>query len=165
MEQLTIQTIDPGSPKARRLIEELDNYLSSLYPAESNHLLSVESLRLPNVTFLVALFNREIVGCGAFVNHYGKYAEIKRMFVLSDLRHKGIGCRILKELENIAQLDGLRVARLETGVYQPEALRLYERSGYQRRNPFAQYKNDPLSVFMEKELEHPNTDNIFGRFA
>ena len=151
MELLTIQPEDPGSPQIRRLVEELDNYLSNLYPAESNHLLSVESLRQPNVTFLVARINDQIVGCGAFINR-GEYAEIKRMFVVPASRGKGIGWRILQELETRAHLDGLLVSRLETGVSQPEALSLYQRSGYLHREPFDPYTNDPLSVFMEKKL-------------
>ncbi len=151
MELLTIQPEDPGSPQIRRLIEELDMYLSDLYPAESNHLLSVESLQQPNVTFLVARINDQITGCGAFINR-GEYAEIKRMFVVPASRGKGIGWRILRELETRAHLDGLLIARLETGVSQPEALSLYQRSGYLHREPFDPYTNDPLSVFMEKRL-------------
>jgi putative acetyltransferase len=42
--------------------------------------------------------------------------------------------------------------RLETGISQPDALRLYERAGYVRRGPFGNYGPDPLSVFMEKSL-------------
>ena len=151
MEKVTIHLSDPGSPDARKLIAELDYYLSSLYPAESNHLLSVEALRRSNVTFLMARINGEAAGCGAFVNS-GDHAEIKRMFVLPDLRGKGIGWRILAELEKRAQLDGLVISRLETGVSQPEALKMYERSGYRRRDSFAPYVNDPLSVFMEKKI-------------
>ena len=151
MEKVTIHLGDPGSPDARKLIAELDNYLSSLYPAESNHLLSVEALSRSNVTFLMAPINGKAAGCGAFVN-FGDYAEIKRMFVLPDLRGKGIGRRILAELEKRARLDGLTVSRLETGVSQPEALKMYERSGYQRRGVFATYTDDPLSVFIEKKI-------------
>jgi hypothetical protein len=48
MEQLTIQPGNPGSPDARRLIEDLDGYLNSLYPAESNHLLSTAERDFPD---------------------------------------------------------------------------------------------------------------------
>jgi len=155
MEQLTIQTGNPGSPDARRLIEDLDSYLNSLYPAESNHLLSVEALQQPNVTFLIARLNGIPVGCGAFVNHDNKYAEIKRMFVSPDLRGLGIGRRIMDELETRARLDGLTISRLETGVSQPAALKLYTHCGYLRCGPFPPYLNDPQSVFMEKKLTRP----------
>jgi putative acetyltransferase len=153
MEQLIIQPADPGSPDGRRLITALDNHLLSLYPPESNHLLSVEALRQPDVTFLIARINGQTAGCGAFLNHSKQYAEIKRMFVLPQFRGRGIGGRILQELETCANSLGITACRLETGIRQPEALRLYERSGYQRRGFFTPYTDDPLSVFMEKKLE------------
>jgi len=152
MRRILIQKGDPASPGSLRLIERLDKYQKDLYPAESNHLLSVEALRQPNVTFLVATVDGEIAGCGAFVGHIGEYAEIKRMFVLPEFRGLNIGRRILEELENLARASGLRLVRLETGIHQSEALRLYQRADYQRCGPFGDYSEDPLSVFMEKKL-------------
>jgi putative acetyltransferase len=142
---------DPASAEARPLIAELDAYLSALYPAESNHLLSVEALRAPNVTFVLAHTGEVAAGCGAFVNH-GAYAEVKRMFVRPGFRGQRIGQLILGDLERRARQAGLTIARLETGIAQPEALALYERAGYVRRGPFGDYADDPLSVFMEKSL-------------
>jgi putative acetyltransferase len=150
--KVLIQTNDPASPAARELIEQLDRLMASLYPAESNHLLSVEALQQPNVTFLTASVDGKIAGCGAFVNQGEGYAEIKRMFVLPEFRGMKLGRRILEELENLARSSGLELARLETGPYQPEALFLYERAGYQRRGPFGDYHEDSFSVFMEKKL-------------
>ena len=152
MRHILIQIDDPASPAARELIERLDILMSSLYPAESNHLLSIEALRQPNVTFLTAGVDGDVAGCGAFVNQGGEYAEIKRMFVLPEFRGLKLGRRILEELENRARASGLAFARLETGIHQPEALLLYERAGYQRRGPFGDYSEDPLSIFMEKKL-------------
>jgi putative acetyltransferase len=152
MRDVLIQIDDPASPDARELIERLDKLMTSLYPAESNHLLPVEALRQPNVTFLTASVNGEVAGCGAFVNQGGEYAEIKRMFVLPEFRGLKLGRRILEELESRARVAGLALARLETGIHQPEALLLYERAGYQRRGPFGDYSEDPLSIFMEKKL-------------
>jgi putative acetyltransferase len=152
MRQVLIQVNDPASSAARDLIERLDRYQTDLYPAESNHLLSVEALRQPDVTFLTASVDGAVAGCGAFVNQRGEYAEIKRMFVLPEFRGLKLGRRILEELENRARSSGLDLARLETGVHQAEALLLYERAGYQRRGPFGDYPDDPLSIFMEKKL-------------
>jgi putative acetyltransferase len=147
MRHILIQVDDPASPAARELIERLDMLMTSLYPAESNHLLSVEALRQPDVTFLTASVDGEVAGCGAFINQGGEYAEI-----LPEFRGLKLGRRILEELENRARASGLARARLETGARQPEALSLYERAGYQRRGPFGDYSEDPLSIFMEKKL-------------
>jgi putative acetyltransferase len=152
MSTVTVEIEDPGLPEARDLIAQLDQFLIALYPPESNHLLSVEALREPNTTFLVARVDRRAAGCGAFVNHGGEYAELKRMFVLPEFRGLKIGRRILERLELLIGQAGLCIVRLETGVDQPEAHRLYERSGYQRRGPFGTYWDDPLSIFMEKVL-------------
>jgi putative acetyltransferase len=152
MRRVLIQVNDPASLAARELIERLDKYLTGLYPAESNHLLSIEALQQPNVTFLTASVDGEVAGCGSFVNQGGEYGEIKRMFVLPEFRGLKLGRRILEEIENLARASDLELARLETGIYQPEALHLYKSAGYQPRGPFGDYSEDPLSIFMEKKL-------------
>ncbi|WP_374510220.1 GNAT family N-acetyltransferase [Niveibacterium sp.] len=150
---IRIAVADPALPAIRDMIAELDALMRSLYPAESNHLLDIETLRAPEVRFLAVEADGDLVGCGAYVRRDG-YAEIKRMFVSP--RHRGLGLarRTLAELEADAYAEGLPIARLETGVHQPEALGLYERAGYSQRPPFGDYAEDPLSVFMEKAL-HP----------
>lgn len=150
MPAVTIQVEDPAA--ARDLIAQLDAYHTDLYPAESNHLLPIDALRQPNVTFLIARVDAEIAGCGAFV-HCGDYAEIKRMFVVPKFRGLKIGRKLLEDLERRMKVAGIRVARLETGNAQAEALGLYETAGYQRRSHFGEYAADPLSVFMEKQFE------------
>ncbi len=150
--RVTVQPDDPASPDVRALIAQLDAYQLSLYPAESNHLLPIESLKKPHVTFLTArLEDARIAACGAFVNH-GTYAEIKRMFVAPEFRGRGLGRRILQELEARVRQAGLTLVRLETGIRHNEALGLYEKAGYRRCPRFGEYPDDPLSVFMEKEL-------------
>jgi putative acetyltransferase len=149
--QIIICAEDPGSAQVLSLIEQLDALQCALYPPESLHLASVDELRQPEATFLVAARDGEVVGCGAIMNR-GEYAELKRMFVLPACRGLGIGRRILAALEAKAMHLGLRWAMLETGVAQPEAIRLYERAGFRRRGPYGGYTEDALTVYMEKEL-------------
>jgi dihydroorotate dehydrogenase len=149
--KVTIHVDDPGSPAAQALITQLDALQCSLYPPESLHLASVEELRQADATFLVASVNGKVVGCGAIVNR-GSYAELKRMFVLPTCRRLGVGRRILAELEARAILLNVRRVMLETGAAQPEAIGLYERAGYRRRRVYGDYAEDPLTVYMEKEL-------------
>ncbi len=150
--------VDPGDADVSELIRELDEYQMSIYPAESNHLDSVEELRRENVFFIGAFEGRQLVGTGA-VKRFSdgrekiRYGEIKRVFVKKSHRGKGISRLIMERLEKHLVDQGIQVARLETGIYQPEALALYQRSGYRERSSFGDYpEQDPLSVFMEKRL-------------
>jgi putative acetyltransferase len=146
--------VDPDSAEARRLIAMSDALLSSLYPVESNHLEDVESLLLPNVRFLGIRDADTLVACGAvkLMDDDGVYGEIKRVFVIPEARGHGHARRMMQALESILRTEGLDLARLETGIEQPEALGLYRALGYRERGPFGSYSTDPLSVFMEKSL-------------
>ncbi len=147
-----IALASPLLPEVGALIRAADAYSASLYPAESNHLVDVESLALPNVIFCVAWSDEAVAGCGAAMLRLEGYAEIKRMFVCDAARRQGLGWQILTFLEDHLRRHGVGVARLETGVYSHAAIRLYERMGYVRIGPFADYWDDPLSVFYEKQL-------------
>ncbi len=134
------------------MLARLDAYCAALYPAESNHLMDIASLMQGDVLFLVA---RDVdgvaVGCAALVNKQ-EYGEVKRMFVDERRRGLGTGRKLLEHLVMFARMSGLSVLRLETGIHQPEAIGLYERLGFERRAPFGDYREDPLSLFMEMPL-------------
>ena len=149
-----IRNADPSEAGVRALIEALDAYQLALYPAESNHLDSLEELTKPNVVFLCAGTDEIVMACGAakVMADTEPYGEIKRMYVDPDYRGQGLSRRLLLELESQLLERNVRLVRLETGVHQHEALGLYERMGYARRGPFGDYTEDPLSVFMEKRL-------------
>ena len=142
----------PDQPEVIALIAELDAYQDTLYPPESRHSLDLHSLKQPNVIFAVARSDGgQAVGCGAVVLGSG-YGELKRMYVQPNCRGRGIAKLVLGLLESEARARGCQLLKLETGPYQPEALALYGRGGYERRGPFGAYTNDPLSVFMQKSL-------------
>jgi len=149
---LRILAADPGIAEARALIGELDAYQEGLYPAQSNHLVPVDALRASNVVFLMAWLGPRAAGCAALLEQDGVYGEIKRMYVRPALRGQGVGGALLRELVSQARGRRLVSLRLETGIHQPEALALYERAGFARRGPFGDYREDPLSLFMELDL-------------
>lgn len=91
------------------------------------------------------------VGCAAVVLG-PQYGELKRMFVLPAHRGRGIGVALLALLERAARARGCARLMLETGILQRQALTLYERTGFLRCEPFGDYRPDPLSVFMYKDL-------------
>ena len=148
---LTIKPVDPSQPEVYQLIEQLDEYQSSLYPPESNHLDSINVLSKSNALFLAAYADDVVCGIGS-VKLFGNFGEIKRVFVPAEHRGKGIAIAIMEELENHLLEQAIPYARLETGIHQTEAIGLYERLGYHRVEPFGDYKPDPLSVFMGKKL-------------
>jgi putative acetyltransferase len=135
-----------------RLLELSNAYAASLYPAESNHMLPLEELELPNVSFFVARDGADILGCASIVEHADGTGEIKRMFVDEKARGLKLGKQLLDVLETEAVRRDIHVVRLETGIYQPEAIGLYRKAGYVEIDPFGSYKPDPLSLFMEKRL-------------
>jgi putative acetyltransferase len=146
----------PDSPDAARLITELEDHLSSRYPAESRHGFSVDRLVAEGVDFFVARSDGRAVGCGGilFVGDRGRpYGEIKRMYVRPDARGQGYGRRVLERLESHARDRGIDLLRLETGIDQREAIALYEGFGFVRCAPFGPYRDDPLSPCYEKPLE------------
>lgn len=151
MTSFEIKTADLGEPLVRALIKALDRYLAGLYPAESNHGLSLAALQSDDVRVVVAEVRGRPVGCAA-LRLDSAYGEVKRMFVVPEARGAGIGRALLAHLETLALANGLQCLRLETGVAQPEALGLYAASGYRRIASFPPYGPDPLSVFMEKAL-------------
>ncbi len=158
-EPVTIRREHPATESASRLIKELDAYLSSLYPSESQHGYSIEKLVAQQVDFFVLYHDGEAAACGGvqfFASPQepeGAYGELKRMYVRSEFRGRGFGRRLLAHLERLAVDQGVTKMRLETGIYQPEAIGLYEKSGYQRIPPFGDYWDDPVSLCYEKRLD------------
>lgn len=150
---IVIVRIDPRTPEIAEMVRELDRYMIGLYPAESNHLVDLDSLAQPSVHFFGVQVDGEFRGCGAIMLHGRDYAEIKRVFVSPTARGLGLGHRIIAMLEEAARNEAVKTLRLETGIYQPEALGLFEAAGFRRRGPFGDYpEGDPYSVFMEKAI-------------
>jgi putative acetyltransferase len=143
----------PGQPDVVALLAQADAYLHALYPPESNHILDIHALERPGIDFFVARGGGAVLGCCALVPAADGSAEIKRMFVAPAARGRRLGRQLLERLEKQALRRGIATLRLETGIYQPEALGLYRRSGYRDIPPFGDYAADPLSVFMEKTLD------------
>jgi putative acetyltransferase len=145
----------PDQPDVRALVQELDTYLYSLYPAENVYALDIASLLHPSVLFAVARDDAgAALGCGAIVvtrENGAQYGELKRMYVRPQARGRGLARRLVDTLEARAAQLGCGKFVLETGPAQAEALLLYGRLGYRPCGPFGDYPEHPLSVFMQKD--------------
>jgi len=101
---------------------------------------------------VVAYENDEAVGCGAIRPLESGDMEVKRMYVPTDLRGKGIATKVLLELEAWAREMEFTKCVLETGLKQPEAIRLYEKNGYERIPNYGQYIDVGNSVCFGKYI-------------
>lgn len=101
---------------------------------------------------VVCYDNETAVGCGAFKYFDDGIVEIKRMFVLNQMRGKGIAKKILAELEQWAKELNYNQTILETGIRQPEAIALYKHAGYTVIPNYGQYENVASSVCMKKSI-------------
>jgi putative acetyltransferase len=142
----------PDSPDASQLIAELEAVLNPLYSPESRHGLSVERLLREGVPFFVSRHDGQPAGCGGVQLFGAEYGEVKRMYVRPQFRGFGLGRLMLEHLATYCQQRGVTLLRLETGIYQVEAIGLYEHFGFQRLAPFGTYRVDPVSLCFEKRL-------------
>ena len=136
------------------MVEKLDALMNGLYPPESTHLTPPEELSAGANRFFAVKVDGKLMGCGGFRVVGRDYAEIKRMYVDPSARGLGLAKALLNRLESESRLLGVLEMKLETGIFQPEAIGLFERCGYTQCPVFGDYpKNDPYSYFMRKSLD------------
>lgn len=134
------------------LTAQLDAELNERYGTQQSEYDKYNKIVL-NDTVIVGFLNDFPVACGCFKNVDSQTVEIKRMYVQTGHRRKGLSTKILQALENWASELGYSKAVLETGKGQPEAIALYKKCGYQTIENYGPYKNLENSVCMEKLIK------------
>lgn len=145
---------DLNGPEIAAFLEDHIKDMKKVSPPESKHALDLDGLRAKDITFWVIRDGDSIVGCGALKALDKHHGEIKSMRTLASLRGKGIASTLLTHIINEATQRGYRMLSLETGsmpFFEP-ARRLYARFGFVSCAPFADYVQDPNSVFMRLEI-------------
>jgi GNAT superfamily N-acetyltransferase len=142
----------PDSPDAVALITELEEELAAVYPVQSRHGFSVDKLIAEGVAFVVLRADGTPAGCGGIHLVGDAYGEIKRMYVRPPFRGLGFGRLLVDCLAAHAREQGVSLLRLETGVHQASAIRLYEGMGFQPIPPFGPYVGSPLSLCYERRI-------------
>jgi putative acetyltransferase len=151
---MQIRLDDLSGPEVRALLEEHLQNMFQLSPPESVHALAIDELRQPNITFWTAWSGNQLLGCGALKELSPYHGEIKSMRTSSAFRRKGVGRVILAHIIEEARIRSYTRLSLETGsmeAFKP-AQRLYESFGFAYCSPFADYREDPNSVFMTLPL-------------
>ncbi len=142
-----------GSDIKSLLQEHLAN-MSAISPPESNHALDVDALRQPEITFWSVWEGEELAGCVALKELDSQHGEIKSMRTASAFLRKGVASRMLEHIITEAKRRNYIKLSLETGsmiAFEP-AHHLYWKFGFKECGPFANYIEDPLSLFMTMVL-------------
>ena len=148
---VTIQRTDPTDPDLLSLVRKLDVYLNEIFgdlQADYDQYNSLQELD----AVVIAYIGEQPIGCGCFKAFDEQRVEIKRMFVDPAHRGSGVANQIVDELEAWANEDGYTGAVLETGLRMPDAMRFYEKCGYQLINNYGQYAGNENSICFGKRL-------------
>ena len=143
-----------SGPEIQALLAEHLANMHALSPPESVHALDLNGLRQPEITFWSVWSEGALLGCGALKALSTEHGEIKSMRTASAHRRKGVARTMLTHLIDEAQRRGYTQLSLETGsqdAFVP-ARQLYAQFGFTACEPFADYTDDPNSVFLTKRL-------------
>jgi putative acetyltransferase len=146
----------PLQEDVRALVAALNVTLLALTPAEFCYHMTAQEMAHADTTVFVARENGVAIACGALRRHGDGIGEVKRMFTRPASQGRGIGGRILAEIENLARREGVSRLVLETGDGYLAAWRVYERAGFTRCGPVLDYPDTGYSVFFEKDLGTQN---------
>lgn len=148
---ITVTRTTSDNPDFEKLVIELDAFLAILdgedhaFYAQFN-----KSSALKNA--VIVYENETAVGIGAYKEYDSETVEMKRMYTLPEHRGKGIASKILSELELWAKEENYKIAVLETGFMQKDAISLYQKLGYVITENYGQYIGVENSVCMKKTL-------------
>lgn len=151
---MQIKIDDLSGPEIKALLNEHLRHMHEITPPESIHALDTDSLKQPGITFWCAWEGAELMGCGALKKLDEEHAEIKSMRTASAHLRKGVARHMLCFILDQAKARGFKQISLETGAmkeFEP-ARSLYLSFGFNFCQPFAEYTEDPNSVFMTRFL-------------
>lgn len=140
------------SPAAQQLIAAVQAEYVVRYGGPDEAPVDPREFAPPDGLFLVGYLEAQPVATGGLRRHAEGEVEIKRMYVVPEARGRGFSRQMLAALEARARELGANRVVLETGQRQPEAISLYESSGYARLPGFGHYACAPLSISFEKKL-------------
>jgi len=151
---LSIRVDDLESPEMVELLADHLRALSETSPPESMHALTADELSRPDVTLWSVWDGSELTGCGALKELDAQHGEIKFMRTVASRQRKGVASTLLRHILAEAERRGYRRLSLETGsmAYFEPARNLYRKFGFEECPPFADYVDDPNSVYMTREL-------------
>jgi GNAT superfamily N-acetyltransferase len=149
---LTVRAQAYADPAGAALTERVQQEYVERYGGPDTTPVDPGEFGPPGGGFLVGYLDGVPVAMGGVRRHDADTVEMKRLYVVPECRGRGLSRLMLGALEDLARRLGARRMVLETGSKQPEAMRLYETSGYERIDGFGHYADAPLSVSYGKSL-------------
>jgi putative acetyltransferase len=151
---MKIVTDDLTEPGIAEFLAEHIRQMRAVSPPGSKHALDLDALRRPEVTFWTVWDDGTLVGCGALKALDARHAELKSMRTRPARARGGVATLLLDHIITEARGRGLARLSLETGTadFFLPARKLYEKFGFTYCEPFADYRPDPHSAFMTREL-------------
>jgi GNAT superfamily N-acetyltransferase len=147
-----IEPVGYTDPEVQDLVEQVQAEYVVRYGGRDRTPVDPGEFAAPDGVFLVGRVDGRAVACGGFRRHDGTACEVKRMFVRPEHRGRGHARTLLAALEDAARGAGYGRVLLETGTGQPEAIALYESSGYTRVPGFGLYRSSPNNRCYGKDL-------------
>jgi GNAT superfamily N-acetyltransferase len=154
---LRIVEVDPQGPDALALLYEAALEARALYPelTAADAPWPTNPPTPPGGIYLIAYDGGRPLACAALRPLDGAVVEVRRMFVTTAARRRGVARQVLAALEAAARRLGYTTMRLQTGNRQLPAMRLYLDAGFTRVPPFVHHVDDPTSVCFEKRVSDP----------
>jgi putative acetyltransferase len=151
---MQIRVDDLRGPEIAELLATHVAFCRSSSPPESTHVLDLDALRSPDITFWSTWDGGGLLGCAALKELDPAHGEIKSMHTAAQHRGRGVGLGLLRHIVAEARSRAYRRLSLETGSMEAftAARALYARFGFVVCPPFGDYRLDPNSVFMALEL-------------
>jgi putative acetyltransferase len=150
-----IRVDDLRGPEIAELLAAHVAFCRATSPPESTHVLDLDALRSPGITFWSAWDGVSLLGCAALKELDPSHGEVKSMHTAVQFRGRGVALGLLKRLVEEARTRSYRRLSLETGSMEAfaAARTLYARFGFVTCAPFGDYRLDPNSVFMTLDLD------------
>ena len=143
------------NPDVNELLTKHFVELRAASPEGSAHVLDIPGLKVPSIKFWSLWDNKKLIGCGALKFLDKEHGEFKSIRIHDNFRKQGQGIKVIHHLINEAKKLKIKKLSIETGsgeFFKP-ARKLFKKCGFKDCKPFAHYKEDPNSCYMNLPLD------------
>ena len=143
-------------PEVNELLIKHFVELRAASPEGSAHVLDISGLQVPSIKFWSLWENEMLMGCGALKFLDKEHGEFKSIRIHNDFRNKGNGINVINHLINEAKKLTINRLSIETGAgdFFIPARKLFKKCGFMLCEPFAHYKEDVNSIYLNKILDN-----------